>query len=68
VLPGVSREMIFKNITFWHFNSRFVLKNLFQIYIFQIIEKKQRTKSQQLFDGIIDLTLFDGVEGLDYYV
>ena len=22
---------------------------------------------QQLFDGIIDVTLFDGVEGLDYW-
>ena len=32
--------------------------------------KKARTENQQLFDGIfdgiIDVTLFDGVEGLDY--
>ena len=34
-------------------------------YIFQITEKKQPTKSQQLFDKIIDVKLFDGVEGLD---
>ena len=31
---------------------------------FQIIEKKQQIENQQLFDGIIDVTLFDGVEGL----
>ena len=29
-------------------------------------EKKTQTENPQLFDGIIDVTLFDGVEGLDY--
>ena len=33
--------------------------------IFQITEKKQQIENQQLFDGIIDVTLFVGVEGLD---
>ena len=33
--------------------------------IFQITEKKQQTENQQLFDRIIDVTLFDIVEGLD---
>ena len=46
--------------SFWHFNSCFALKHLFQI-----TKKKTRTENQQLFDGIIDITLFDGVEGLD---
>ena len=27
--------------------------------------EKKRTGNQQLFDGIIDITLFDRVEGLD---
>ena len=27
--------------------------------------EKTRTEDQKLFDGIIDVTLFDGVEGLD---
>ena len=27
--------------------------------------EKTRTENQQLFDGIIDVTLFDWVEGLD---
>ena len=48
--------------SFWHFNSRFVLKHLFFI-----TEKITLTENQQLFDGIIDVTLFDGVVGLDYY-
>ena len=30
--------------------------------------KKTWTENQQLFDGIIDVTLFDGVEGLNLYV
>ena len=46
--------------SFQHFNSHFVLKHLFQI-----TEKKTLTENQQLFDGIIDVTLFDGVEGLN---
>ena len=28
--------------------------------------EKTWTENQQLFDGIIDITLFDGVEGLGY--
>ena len=51
----------FKNSSFWHFNSCFILKHLFQI-----IEKKTQTENRQLFDGIIDATLFDGVEGLNF--
>ena len=31
---------------------------------FKIAEEKKSTENQQLFDGIIDVTLFDGVEGL----
>ena len=50
----------FKISSFWHFNSRFVLKK--NSYI---TEKKTQTENQQLFDGIIDITLFDGVEGLN---
>ena len=33
---------------------------------FRLLRKNPRTESQQLFDGIIDVTLFDGVEGLDF--
>ena len=29
---------------------------------------KTRTENQQLFDRIIDVTLFDGVEGLDFFL
>ena len=46
--------------SFWHFNLRFVLPRLFHI-----TEKKLQTENPQLFDGIIDVTLFDGV-GLNY--
>ena len=28
--------------------------------------ERTQTENQQLFDGIIDVTLFDGVEGLNY--
>ena len=35
-------------------------------HLFQITEKKTLTENQQLFDRIIDITLFDGVEGLNY--
>ena len=35
---------------------------------FKIAEEKKSTENQQLFDGIIDVTLFDGVEGLNYCV
>ena len=34
-------------------------------FILDYWEKKTRTENQQLFDKIIDVTLFDGVEGLD---
>ena len=36
----------------------FCLENII-LDIFQITEWKQRTENQQLFDGIIDITLFD---------
>jgi hypothetical protein len=46
---GVSREMIFQKYVvafgIWHFDSHFALKHLFQV-----TEKEQRTKKQQLFD------------------
>ena len=32
---------------------------------FRLLRKKTRTENKQLFDDIIDITLFDGVEGLD---
>ena len=32
---------------------------------FRLLRKKTRTENQQLFDGIIDVTLFDGADGLD---
>ena len=35
-------------------------------HLFQITEKKKQNENQQLFDGIIDVALFDGVEGIDY--
>ena len=54
------KKLYFKNSSFWHFNSCFVLK-----HFFQITEKKTQTENQQLFDGIIDVTLFYRVGGLD---
>ena len=41
----------------------FCLENII-LDIFQITEWKQQTENQQLFDGIIGITQFDGVEGL----
>ena len=38
-----------------------------EIFILDDREKKG-TENQQLFDGIIYVTLFEGVEGLDYYI
>ena len=38
-----------------------------ETFILNYWEKETRTENQQLFDGIIDVTLFDGVVGLDYY-
>ena len=46
----------------WYFKWCFALKHLSYF-----TEKKKWTENQQLFDGIIDVTLFDGVEGLDYW-
>ena len=46
-----------------HLNSHFVVKHLFKI-----TEKITQTENLQLFDGIIDITSFDGVEGLDYWI
>ena len=54
------KKLFFENSSFWYLNSGCVLKQLFDI-----TEKKTGTENQQLFDGIIDVTLFDGVEGLD---
>ena len=33
-------------------------------FLENVTEKKTQTKNQQFFDGIIDVTVFDGVEGL----
>ena len=52
-----------KSSSFGHFNSHFVLKHL---CILVYWEKKTHIENKQSFDGIIDVTLFDGVEGLDY--
>ena len=52
------KKLYFKNSSFWHFNSCFVLKHLFS-------STETQTENQQLFDAMIDVTLFDGVEGLD---
>ena len=57
------KKLFFENSSFWYLNSGCVLKQLFDI-----TEKKTGTENQQLFDGIIDVTLFDGVEGLNYTV
>ena len=46
----------FKNSSFWHFNSRFVLETFILDYWEKI----------QLFDGMINVTLFDEVEEHDY--
>ena len=37
-----------------------------ETFILDYWEKETRTENQQLFDGIMDITIFDGVEGLDY--
>ena len=39
-----------------------------ETFISDYWEKKTRIENQQLFYGIIDITLFDRVEGLDFYV
>ena len=36
-----------------------------ETFILDYWEKKTQTENQQLFEGIIDMTLFDIVEGLD---
>ena len=52
---GVSREIIFQKwFSFWHFISRYVLETFILDIVFLITEKKQRNKSKQLFDVIID--------------
>ena len=37
-------------------------------HFFPITEKKTQTENRQLFDGIIDVTIFEGVEGLNFYL
>ena len=37
-----------------------------EIFSLDYCTEKKKTENPQLFDGIIDVTLFDGVEGLDY--
>ena len=54
-------KLYFKNSSCRHFDSRFVLKHLFQT------EKKTQTENQHLFDRIIDGTLFDRVEEINLY-
>ena len=36
-----------------------------ETFILDYWGKNKQTENQQLFDGKIDVTLFDGVEGLD---
>ena len=36
-----------------------------ETFLLDYWEKKTWTENQQLFDRIIDVTLFDGLEGLD---
>ena len=50
----------FKKSSFWHFHSGFL-----ETFILDYCEKTQ-TENQQLFGGIIDVTSFDGVKGLNY--
>ena len=59
---GVSREMVFQKYVVHFGNLIHVLS--WNIY-FRLLRRKH-TENQQLFDRIIDITLFDGVEGLDY--
>ena len=37
------------------------------IIYFRLLRKETQTENQQLFDGIIDVTSFDRVEGLNYW-
>ena len=37
------------------------------IIYFRLLRKETQTENQQLFDGIIDFTSFDRVEGLNYW-
>ena len=39
---------------------------ILDLFILDYWEQKTQIENQQLFDGIIDVTLFDRVEGLDY--
>ena len=57
---GVSREIIFQNQFILAIQFTFCL----QTFILDYWEKTW-TKNQQLFDGIVGVTLFDGVEGVD---
>ena len=52
VYPG--KVCFQKWFSFLHFNSRYVLETFISDVVFLITEKKQRNKSKQLFDLIID--------------
>ena len=58
---GVSREMILQKLVHFVILSHILSWNIHST----LLRKKTKTENQQLFDGIIDVTLFDGVEGLD---
>ena len=38
-----------------------------ETFILDYLEKNAQTENKKIFDGIIEITLFDGVVGLDYY-
>ena len=50
--------MIFEKLFISAFQFTFGLET----FLLDYWEKKSRTENQQLFDRIIDITLFDGVE------
>jgi len=69
----MSDNLVNENIN-WYFQRNVISKIVhFGILIHvltwnidsRLLRKKTWTENQQLFDRIIDVTLFDGVEGLD---
>ena len=49
---GVSGEITFQKwLLFWHFNLRFALKHLFQIYYLRLLRRNNELKSKQFFDN-----------------
>ena len=48
-------------------NFSILIHVLSWIIYFRLLRKETQTENQQLFDGIIDVTSFDRVEGLNYW-